>query len=70
MSGVGATKKAETAKKKGVAGKFKAKAKTTLSIDYVGSSVTHAQLSELHAQGLLPSQESIWWRPPLKEIWP
>ena len=57
MSGVGATKKAEMAKKKKVAGK--PKARTTLNADWVGSLVNHARLTELQAQGLLPSQESI-----------
>lgn len=54
MSGVDATKKAEMAKKKKVA--RKPRAKTTLNADWVGYSVDHARLTELHAQRLLPSQ--------------
>src|SRR4051812_39419696 len=70
MSEVVATKKAETAKRKSVAGRAKTKGKATLSADWIGSSAEFTRLTELQAHGLLPSQESIGWRFPLNDIRP
>src|SRR4051812_14086872 len=70
MYGMDATKKAEIAKRKRVAGKNGSQTTAFLNSDWVGSSVDLARLTELHSCGLLPSQESIGWRFPLNETRP